>query len=183
MPIVGKPQFNSFGEFTGYRGSAKDIRHSRTEAAANDRRTQVDTLTGLANKTQIKRSFSHNFRVFRNTKKSCAVLMINLDRFKQVNETLGQAAGNELLKQVAIRLGRVADERISIARLSADEFLIVMPDVDDRAILGDMGQRIVQILSQPYTIDSNQANFGASVGIAVAAYDGVETDELINAAD
>lgn len=106
-------------------------------------------MTGLANKTQIKRSFSHNFRVFRNTKKSCAVLMINLDRFKQVNETLGQAAGNELLKQVAIRLGRVADERISIARLSADEFLIVMPDVDDRAILGDMGQRIVQILSQP----------------------------------
>lgn len=92
MPIVGKPQLNSFGEFTGYRGSAKDIRHSRTEAAANDRRTQVDTLTGLANKTQIKRSFSHNFRVFRNTKKSCAVLMINLDRFKQVNETLGQAA-------------------------------------------------------------------------------------------
>lgn len=181
--IAGKPQFNSSGEFTGYRGSAKDITHSRTEAAANDRRSQVDTLTGLANKTQIKRSLSHNLRVFRNTKQSCAVLMIDLDRFKQVNETLGQAAGNELLKQVAIRLGRVADERISIARLSADEFLIVMPDVDDRAILGDMGQRIVQILSQPYTIDSNQANVGASVGIAVAPYDGVETDELINAAE
>ncbi len=181
--IAGKPQFNSSGEFTGYRGSAKDITHSRTEAAANDRRSQVDTLTGLANKTQIKRSLSHNLRVFRNTKQSCAVLMIDLDRFKQVNETLGQAAGNELLKQVAIRLGRVADERISIARLSADEFLIVMPDVDDRAILGHMGQRIVQILSQPYTIDSNQANVGASVGIAVAPYDGVETDELINAAE
>ena len=181
--IAGKPQFDASGKFTGYRGSAKDITHSRNEAPSNDRRTQVDSLTGLANKTQIKRALSHNLRVFRNTKQSCAVLMVDLDRFKQVNETLGQAAGNELLKQAAVRLGRIANDKISIARLSGDEFLVVMPDVDDRAILGDVGQRIVQILSQPYALESNQANVGASVGIAVAPYDGVETDELINAAE
>ncbi|RGP40427.1 Diguanylate cyclase [Altererythrobacter insulae] len=183
--ISGKPQFDVAGEFTGYRGSAKDITHDRAQMMRDggDRRAQLDSLTGLPNKTQIKRTLTHTLRVFRNTKQSCAVLMVDLDRFKQVNETLGQAAGNELLKQAAARLSRVGDKKATVARLSADEFIILIPDVDDRGILGDFGQRFVQTLSQPYVIDGNQANVGASVGIAVAPYDGVETDELINAAE
>ena len=181
--ISGKPQFDAAGDFMGYRGSAKDITHDRAQLQGEDRRAQIDSLTGLPNKTQIKRTLTHTLRVFRNTKQSCAVLMVDLDRFKQVNETLGQAAGNELLKQAAARLNRIGEAKTTIARLSADEFLVLIKDVDDRGVLGDFGQRFVQILSQPYTIDGNQANVGASVGIAVAPYDGVETDELLNAAE
>ena len=181
--ISGKPLFDAAGDFVGYRGSAKDITHDQSQLLEGDRRAQIDSLTGLPNKTQIKRTLTHNLRVFRNTKQSCAVLMIDLDRFKQVNETLGQSAGNDLLKQAAGRLARNGEDKVTVARLSADEFLVLIPDVDDRGILGDFGQRYVQILSQPYDIDGNQANVGASVGIAIAPYDGVETDELLNAAE
>lgn len=181
--VSGKPQFDAAGTFLGYRGSAQDITHDRAQMQTGDRRAQLDSLTGLPNKTQIKRKLTHTLSVFRNTKQSCAVLMVDLNRFKQVNETLGQASGNELLKQAAARLTRVGAEKATAARLSADKFLIVIPDIDDRGVLGDFSQRFIQTLSQPYTIDGGQANVGASVGIAVAPYDGIEADEVISAAE
>ena len=111
-------------------------------------------------------------------------MMIDLDRFKQVNDTLGHPAGDELLKQVAQRLQRVVTEKgCEIGRLGGDEFQIMLPDIDDRGRLGEIAKTIITMVSQPYQIEGSRCVIGASVGIAIAPYDGVDSEELIRSAD
>jgi diguanylate cyclase (GGDEF)-like protein/PAS domain S-box-containing protein len=181
--LAGQPCFDDQGNYQGYRGSARDITSERQAKLRQDRRARSCSITGLANRSHILERLTEMLRVFRNTKQTCAILMIDLDRFKQVNELLGQGAGNELLRQAAGRISRIAGEKGSVARLGGDEYLVVLPDQDDRGVLGDYGQRLCQMLSQPYSIDGKQAEVGASVGIAVAPYDGVESSELLDAAE
>ncbi len=181
--ISGKPAYDANGEFAGYRGSARDITDTRREEDLQRRQERRDPITGLFNRAEILSAIGKTLRIFRNTKQSCAVILVDLDRFKQVNEVLGHAAGNEVLKQAAARLVRIAGNSGTVARINADEFLIMIPEIDDRGILGDTGQRIVQMLSQPYSVDGKQANVGASVGIAIAPYDGIEAQELISSAE
>ena len=120
---------------------------------------------------------------FRSAKRSCALLMLDLDRFKQVNDTLGHPAGDDLLKQVSQRLQRIVSGPVEIGRLGGDEFQIIIPDVDDRGKLGELAQRIIQMISQPYSIEGSRAIIGTSIGIAIAPYDGIEPDELVKSAD
>lgn len=181
--ISGKPQFDEKGNFTGYRGSAKDITAKRESMLDAARMAQYDELTGLANRHRMKRRLATQIEFNRNTKRSCALLLLDLDRFKQVNDTHGHPVGDELLKQVASRLKRIVGKKGEIGRMGGDEFQILLPDEDDRGVLGDLGLRLVQMISQPYTINGLRAVIGASVGIAIAPYDGVEPDELVSAAD
>ncbi len=181
--IAGKPQFNASSEFTGYRGSAKDITAMRETQRDAERLAQYDSLTGLANRHRMTSRLDKTLKAYRNAKRSCALIMLDLDRFKQVNDTLGHPAGDELLKQVAARLERIIGSTGEIGRLGGDEFLIMLPDVDDRGTLGDIGQRLIQMISQPYSTNGARAIIGTSVGIAVAPYDGLDCDELVKAAD
>ncbi|NJO14034.1 MAG: EAL domain-containing protein [Rhizobiales bacterium] len=147
------------------------------------RQSQVDELTGLANRRKLSDRLSAMLGAFRVSKRSCALMMIDLDRFKQVNDTMGHPAGDELLKQVAQRLTSIIKDRGETGRLGGDEFQVLLPDMDDRGTLGDLANRIVQSLSQPYQINGRRAIIGASVGIAIAPYDGLDADELTSAAD
>jgi diguanylate cyclase (GGDEF)-like protein len=120
---------------------------------------------------------------YRSAKRSCGLMMLDLDRFKQVNDTLGHPAGDELLKQVAQRLERIVGSKGEIGRLGGDEFQIILPDVDDRGELGELAHRIIQMISQPYSLDGSRAIIGTSVGMAIAPYDGIEPPDLIKSAD
>ncbi|KUO51352.1 MAG: diguanylate phosphodiesterase [Sphingomonadales bacterium BRH_c42] len=181
--IAGKPQFDKFGVFTGYRGSAKDVTATLEDQRDAERLSQFDALTGLANRHRMARTLTKTLTHYRNSKRSCALLMLDLDRFKQVNDTLGHPAGDDLLKQVAARLQRIIGDQGEIARLGGDEFQIMLPDFDDRGVLGDLGQRMIQIVSQPYSLNGSRATIGSSLGIAIAPYDGIEAEDLVNAAD
>ena len=181
--IAGKPQFDDAQRFTGYRGSAKDITRSRESQRDAERLAQYDSLTGLSNRHRMTKRLSATLAAYRNSKRSCALLMLDLDRFKQVNDTLGHPAGDELLKQVAARLGRIVGDKGEIGRLGGDEFQIMLPDIDDRGALGELGQRLIQMISQPYSINGARAIIGTSVGIAIAPYDGLDTEELVKATD
>ena len=181
--IAGKPQFDEAQRFTGYRGSAKDITRSRESQRDAERLAQYDSLTGLSNRHRMTKRLSATLAAYRNSKRSCALLMLDLDRFKQVNDTLGHPAGDELLKQVAARLGRIVGDKGEIGRLGGDEFQIMLPDIDDRGALGELGQRAIQMISQPYSINGARAIIGTSVGIAIAPYDGLDTEELVKATD
>ena len=181
--IAGKPQFDEAQRFTGYRGSAKDITRSRESQRDAERLAQYDSLTGLSNRHRMTKRLSATLAAYRNSKRSCALLMLDLDRFKQVNDTLGHPAGDELLKQVAARLGRIVGDKGEIGRLGGDEFQIMLPDIDDRGALGELGQRLIQMISQPYSINGARAIIGTSVGIAIATYDGLDTEELVKATD
>jgi diguanylate cyclase (GGDEF)-like protein len=110
-------------------------------------------------------------------------MMLDLDRFKQVNDTLGHQAGDELLRQVAQRLERIVGSKGEIGRLGGDEFQIILPDMDDRGDLGSLAQSLIQMVSQPYSINGSRAIVGTSVGIAIAPYDGIEAQEVAGAGD
>jgi len=181
--IKARPHFNAEGEFIGHRGNAKDVTSSYQQQKDASRLAQYDSLTGLSNRHRMSKRLSGILAAYQAAKRSCALLMLDLDRFKQVNDTLGHPAGDELLKQVAQRLERIIDKSGEVGRLGGDEFQIILPDIDDRGRLGEIAARIVQMLSQPYSIEGLRAVIGTSVGIAVAPYDGITADELVKAAD
>jgi diguanylate cyclase (GGDEF)-like protein len=113
----------------------------------------------------------------------CAVMLIDLDRFKHVNDTRGHPVGDALLRQVAQRLERTVGQAGRVGRLGGDEFKVIVPGRTDRARLADIAIDIIHSLSQPYSVDGQSIVIGASVGIAVAPHDGSDSDDLIRNAD
>ena len=181
--LNGRPLTDAAGNFKGYRGSAVDISAQYAYETQVARQSQVDELTGLANRRKLNERLTATLSAFRVSQRSCALMMLDLDRFKQANDTMGHPAGDELLKQVAQRLSSIVKDHGEVGRLGGDEFQVLLPDMDDRGTLGELANRIVQSISQPYQINGRRAIIGTSVGIAIAPYDGVETDELTRAAD
>lgn len=181
--LNGRPLADAAGNFLGYRGSAVDITSQYSHEIQVARQSQVDELTGLANRRKLGERLTAMLAAFRASQRSCALMMLDLDRFKHVNDTMGHPAGDELLKQVAERLKSIVKDSGEVGRLGGDEFQVLLPDMDDRGTLGELANRIVQSLSQPYQINGRRAIIGTSVGIAIAPYDGVSADELTRAAD
>jgi diguanylate cyclase (GGDEF)-like protein len=181
--ISAHPKFDKSGNFQGYRGSAKDITIEYERSLEDSRLAEYDSLTGLANRHRMGRRLDAILSSYKAAGRACSLVMMDLDRFKHVNDTLGHKAGDDLLKQVAKRLHRVVGDRGEIGRLGGDEFQIIIPDVDDRGKLGELANKIIQVISQPYDIEDKRANIGTSVGVAVSPYDGVEKEDLIHNAD
>ncbi|RGP41076.1 Diguanylate cyclase [Altererythrobacter insulae] len=181
--VSGRPFFGEEQEFLGYRGNCTDITGEFKQQLDVNRQSQYDELTGLANRRRINGRLKTTLSSFQSAGRSCALMMLDLDRFKQVNDTMGHPAGDELLKQVADRLRSLIQDRGEVGRLGGDEFQIILPDMDDRGELGELAGRIIQMVSQPYSINGRRAIIGTSVGIAIAPYDAIETDDLNGAVD
>ena len=181
--VSGEPILGSAGEFLGFRGHIEDVTTDRQSAEEASQLATTDALTGLFNRRRMADIMERTFAAFAPQKRPCSVMLIDLDRFKQVNDTLGHAVGDALLKQVAQRLIKVIGKQDKICRLGGDEFEVVLPDVEDRGRLGDLAQRIIAVLSEPYTIEGNRCTIGASVGIAVSPYDGETVDNVVRNAD
>jgi diguanylate cyclase (GGDEF)-like protein len=179
----GHPKFDKNGKFRGYRGSAKDVTVDYERKLEDSRLAEYDSLTGLANRHRMTRRLEGILAAYKQAKRACALMMLDLDRFKQVNDTMGHPAGDELLRQVADRLRAIIGDRGEIGRLGGDEFQIILPDLDDRGKLGELAGKVIQIVSQPYPIEGKRAIIGTSVGIAIAPYDGLEKDDMIRASD
>ncbi|AWM28232.1 diguanylate cyclase/phosphodiesterase (GGDEF & EAL domains) with PAS/PAC sensor(s) (plasmid) [Sinorhizobium fredii CCBAU 25509] len=141
-----------------------------------------DMLTGLANRMFFRECFDRALSE-KDAASSMAVLCLDLDGFKAINDTLGHPAGDALLRQVSARLVQSASPTDVVARLGGDEFAIIHPlaGTYDDAIR--LAQRIIDTLCGPFTVEGVSATIGASVGIAFAPDDGTSADELIKAAD
>ncbi|ANU08217.1 Phytochrome-like protein cph2 [Paraurantiacibacter namhicola] len=181
--LNARAKFDDGGKFVGYRGSARDVTVEYEREIIDNRLADHDALTGLHNRVYMDRRIDGMLAAFKPAKRSCALLMLDLDRFKQVNDTLGHQAGDSLLQQVAERLRSVVGDRGEIGRLGGDEFQVLLPDLEDRGKLGELADKIIQIVSQPYPIDDKHAVIGTSVGVAVAPFDGVEREELVRSSD
>ncbi|OHD04814.1 EAL domain-containing protein [Sphingopyxis sp. RIFCSPHIGHO2_12_FULL_65_19] len=181
--ISGRPQFDAAGKFTGYRGSGTDVTAQRRSAEDASRLALYDSLTGLANRFHISKKLDATLAAFAQQQRSCAIMLLDLDRFKQVNDTLGHPAGDALLKQVAERLLKIVGDKEMVSRLGGDEFQIILPDIEDRGKLGDMAADIIASLSQPYSVEGSRCIIGASVGVAIAPFDGLSSDDLVRNAD
>ena len=180
--ISGRPHFDG-GKFTGYRGSGTDITAQRRSAEDASRLALYDSLTGLASGFNISKKLDATLAAFAQQQRSCAIMLLDLDRFKQVNDTLGHPAGDALLKQVAERLLKIVGDKEMVSRLGGDEFQIILPDIEDRGKLGDMAADIIASLSQPYSVEGSRCIIGVSVGVAIAPFDGLSSDELVRNAD
>ena len=183
LRLAGQPIFDDAGKFAGFRGTGADITEEFFREAETARLAKYDSLTGLSNRHRMAHQIESTLTAFKAARRNCAVMMLDLDRFKQVNDTLGHAAGDELLRQVAERLNRSIDRDCEIGRLGGDEFQILLPDIDDRGELGDLALKIITMLRQPYSLDEGRCVIGASAGIAIAPHDGVTCDEIVRAAD
>ena len=181
--LSGRAQFVDDEQFLGFVGHGIDITAERASAENSSRLAMYDPLTGLLNRRHMEQFLENALGVTRASGRACALLQIDLDRFKQVNDTLGHPVGDGLLKQVAERLQTVVGEAAKVCRIGGDEFQIAVLDRDDRGDLGALGDKIIASLSQPYSVGGSRCSIGASVGIAIAPYDGDTIDALVNNAD
>ena len=181
--VNGRPEFDKAGNLLGYKGSGLDVTRNRQSHDEASRLSESDTLTGLASRHRISQRLEAALTAYKVAKRSCALMIIDLDRFKQINDTLGHQAGDEVLKQASQRLMRVVAPDWEVGRLGGDEFQVIMPDIDDRGQLGDAARKIISMISQPYTVDGVRCVIGASVGMAVAPFDGITSEELTRSAD
>jgi diguanylate cyclase (GGDEF)-like protein len=141
-----------------------------------------DALTGLPNRTLFAERI-HNALVTLTPERKTPVLFLDLDRFKTINDTLGHAAGDLLLKKVAERLRRCLRPEDMISRVGGDEFTVVLADSPTREQTVVLAQRIIDAANEPFDLDGQRANVGVSVGIAVAPADGNSPDVLLRNAD
>jgi diguanylate cyclase (GGDEF)-like protein len=183
LRLSGQPIMSAHGKFLGFRGTGADITEDYVREEETARLARFDSLTGLSNRHRMAHHIETTLTAFKAARRNCAVMMLDLDRFKHVNDTLGHAAGDELLKQVAARLTRAIDRECEVGRLGGDEFQVMLPDIDDRGVLGELAAKIIAMLRQPYSLEEGRCVIGASVGIAIAPHDGMTREDIVRAAD
>ena len=181
--LSGNPIINSFGQFQGFRGSGADLTEMRRSQEEVKQLAQFDSLTGLSNRLQMQGILEKAIVGPTGDIRPCALLLLDLDRFKTVNDTMGHPAGDALLKQVGKRLERTIGRDGHAGRLGGDEFEVVLPGAEDQRALAAMADAVISALSQPYTIEGKQVVIGASVGIAMAPAHGSTTNALVRNAD
>ena len=181
--VSGRPIHDEFGNFVGFRGSGTDLTAKRRSEEQASRLAHYDSLTGLANRFQMSQALEKILTSPQEANRACAVLLLDLDRFKHVNDTLGHPAGDALLKQVAQRLERTAGQSGQVGRRGGDEFEVIVPGRIERKAIGHLAAEIIHALSEPYSIDGQRVIIGASVGIALSPDDGLVSEELIRNAD
>ena len=181
--INGRPLYDEFGNFMGFRGSGHDLTEKRRSQEHASRLAHFDSLTGLANRFQMAQTLERILAAPNPAQRFCAVFLLDLDRFKQVNDTMGHPAGDELLKQVAQRLEHTVANAGRVGRLGGDEFQVIVPGSHKRDDLAELARRIIHNLSLPYQLEGHRVVIGASVGVALAPDDGVTSEALIRNAD
>jgi diguanylate cyclase (GGDEF)-like protein len=143
-----------------------------------------DALTGLPNRAHLQRRVAGALAaVAEGTSPGAAVLIIDLDEFKQVNETFGHQQGDRLLMEVALRLEGVVGATGTVARLGGDEFAVLIPGADDENRTLHLARRLLRTLEQPVALDGTTVEMHASVGVAIAPSQAADTASLLKCAD
>jgi diguanylate cyclase (GGDEF)-like protein len=181
--LSASPRNSEDGAFLGFRGVGSDVTEQRESADKISHLARFDTLTGLPNRLQLTETLGRALSEAEKWRRRCGFFMIDLDRFKAVNDTLGHPVGDRLLAQVAKRLKMIMGENELCGRLGGDEFAVVMMDASDSAYVDKLARKIIEALSKPYEVDQNTLYIGASVGSAVGPIDGRTVELLMRSAD
>jgi len=181
--LSGKPLIDSAGKFLGWRGVGSDITDIRLTGTDSIRTARLDPLTGVANRLLVREQLESALLRCLAGDGGCALILVDLDRFKLVNDTLGHGVGDQLLCEVAKRLEKSAKEVGMVGRLGGDEFAVVWDLSADHETLSQIADQIIAELSRPFPIAGTAIHVGATVGIATAPDDGGNEEELIRSAD
>ncbi|WP_390585036.1 putative bifunctional diguanylate cyclase/phosphodiesterase [Erythrobacter sp. MTPC3] len=181
--LSGTPIVDDRGRFLGFRGVGSDVTEKRASSEKIAYLARYDTLTSLPNRLQINEGLGEALRYAHKRRSRCALLMVDLDRFKAVNDSLGHMVGDKLLAQVSSRLRDIIGDRLLCGRLGGDEFAIVIRTADDHDAIDKIARLVIEALSEPYQVDEHTLYVGASVGSAVGPRDGNSVEELMRNAD
>jgi diguanylate cyclase (GGDEF)-like protein len=178
--ITAKPTFSPNGAFMGYRGVGSDVTAARKAESELERLARFDPLTGLANRAYFNEGLEA--ALAEPSAGPIAVVSLDLDRFKAVNDTLGHPMGDALLVRVAERLKLICRESDIVARIGGDEFVILLPQTGDEAAKA-FARRIIETIGERFDINGYRIQVGASVGVAFAGEHGGDAEAALRASD
>jgi diguanylate cyclase (GGDEF)-like protein/PAS domain S-box-containing protein len=181
--VSGVPLYGPNERWAGYRGTAADVTSRKQAEARIEQLSTRDLLTGLANRALLAERTTTAIGNAARTRSLLALLVIDLDRFQLVNDTMGHAAGDALLRAVAERLQNALRREDTLGRLGGDDFVLLWNGLKSREEAAALGERLLSILARPFTIEGRALNVDASIGIALYPTDGRDFAELLKHAD
>lgn len=171
------------GANLGFRGTAADITEETRAQAHIHYLSQHDPLTGLPNRSRLQEHLTAKLHALNGANAKLTLLYIDLDRFKPVNDTMGHAAGDEVLVRVAERLRQCIRADDLVARIGGDEFVMVISRLRDQDDIRQLCTRLLESLAKPFGYGQQQVFIGASIGVAIAPQDSSQASELLRCAD
>jgi len=188
VTVSGEPIFDAQGAFKGYRGIGRNITSRKQAEEKIERLAFFDLLTGLPNRRLLMDRLQHALALGERAWRPGALLFIDLDNFKDLNDTQGHDTGDQLLKQVAIRLGECVRGADTVARLGGDEFVVMLEELStepgEAATLAEaVARKILATLNQPYRLGGQEHHSTPSIGIALFHDQLSSVDDLLKRAD
>lgn len=183
IAMAGDPIIDTAGRFEGFRGVGSDITEIRQTQERLTHLANVDVLSGLPNRGRVRQLLGEALRSATTGNVPCAIMFLDLDGFKPVNDTFGHPKGDAVLRAVAKRLVDEVANNGTVGRMGGDEFAIVINDAQSRRIVEQLAERIIQAIKEPYMIDQIEIRIGVSIGCAFGPIDGATVDDLILKAD
>ena len=179
------PQIGDQEKVQGCFAVTTDITEHKLAEERMQRAAHHDSLTGLANRLLFNDRLEQAISLAKRDSRQFALLYLDLDKFKPVNDTLGHAAGDELLQAVAARIRHQVRESDTVARVGGDEFTVILPDIAKRVEAEIVAKKIIAAVATPFKIGSQKQSIdiGTSIGIAIYPTDGRDADALVKAAD
>lgn len=176
------PVFNSDGLITHYIATQEDITEKKRSEEHIHYLAHFDPLTGLPNRVKLDDHFQYILTLSKRNNKKFAVMFLDLDHFKEVNDSLGHNIGDDLLVHISKRFKQILREEDTVSRLGGDEFIFLLPNTDIQGA-GQVAQKLLEIISKSFLIKEYELNVTASIGIALYPTDGTTMDELSKNAD
>jgi diguanylate cyclase (GGDEF)-like protein/PAS domain S-box-containing protein len=183
ISIAGDPIIDTAGRFEGFRGVGSDITEMRQTQERLTHLANMDVLSGLPNRGRVRQLLGDSLRNATVSSVPCAILFLDLDGFKPVNDTFGHPKGDAVLRAVAKRLVDEVGQDGHVGRMGGDEFAIVITDAQSRKMVEQLADRIIVAIKEPYMIDQTEIRIGVSIGCAFGPIDGATVDDLILKAD
>ena len=180
---VATPVFDEDGGLAGVAGIARDITQLHSDRERIRHLAEHDLLTDLPNRGLLATHMALALAETVGEQAELAVLFLDLDHFKNVNDTLGHEIGDQLLLQAAQRLRGSLDARDTVSRQGGDEFVVLLRSYGSPARLANIAQRLIDALAQPFLVDVHELQVGASIGISVYPQDGNDIGSLLKNAD
>jgi diguanylate cyclase (GGDEF)-like protein/PAS domain S-box-containing protein len=181
--VNGQPVFDDQGALLGYRGTGSDITERKLTEQRVHHVAQHDVLTGLPNRSLLQDRLGQAIAYANRSGHPMWVMLIDLDRFKFVNDSMGHKAGDVLLMTVAARLTGSLRDTDTVARLSGDEFVVILSEHHDESLRPEIVQRVMDSVAQPVMLGTKEFFVTCSIGVAVYPSEGTPADSLIEHAD
>ena len=183
ISLSGDPIIDMTGQFQGFRGVGQDITEVRKTQERLTNLANMDVLSGLPNRGRVRQLLGEALSGSAGGETPCAIMFLDLDGFKPVNDTFGHPKGDAVLKSVSQRLVREAGPFGHVGRMGGDEFAIVIKDAQSRKLVETLADRLLAAIAEPFHIDKAEIRIGVSIGCAFGPMDGQSVDDLIQKAD